>query len=541
MSRIRISPSGIVLSADAEAQRLLLRHGRELVGKDTREVTHPEDVWANRAAMRESLETRRPVALIKRYSRPDGTFVLARMFGAFTFEAGRPVFGEAVVTPVSLASLAPIDASDTLDPMPRPRLSRVRVRPAKPRKGDSRWRLRFTGPDQDTYRQTQIAYAEKTRPEVERLARQEELAANGGHETLGTVLAAYAEHSATVHAKGTTQAVLRASRWAETLGVDHVPAEDLDAALLLRAQDGLFAKLKGGTVKSYWSIWKRAWLWARARGLVSADWPDVGIRSLHARDRTQKRALTAHEVRDLVQFSATYGGGRYLTLVLALAETGARIGELLSADAEHLDATLGLLRLMHTKTGAPRAVPISPDLAAALSTRKTGPLFLGPKGTRLAHSTAHNLMLAWRRSRGLEGQVDLHSLRRYAIATMERSGVPRAAGRMISGHASSVIYDNYAAKGAYDARQAVQPLWLGTHACDVSQTIDKLPKQTRRPPGLSGDSRSLIQTLVPALRQALADGIVPACPSLRGILGVGPCRLSLARSALRQAIEELDP
>lgn len=396
------------------------------------------------------------------------------------------------------------------------------------------------GPGLDTAEQTQVLYP-GSRDVVERLAVKRELELNGETiVTVGCVLSAYADYSPSVHTPGTTAGISRAARWASKSGLASHYEHELGAAEVARAQDVLRAQLKGNTVRTYAATWARAWSWARTRGIVTKEWPKVPCVPLKRKDRTKKRALTEDEVISLLGFALTYSQGRYHSLILALAETAARVGELLKCDRSSLvvrEDGSGLLRLLHTKTGEPRAVPTSPMLTGALSVRASGPLWTSRTGARLSHSTAHNLMLRWRADQGLEGQVDLHSLRRYAIARMERSGVPRAAGRQVSGHASSVVYDSYASSGAYDPLQAVRALWIGTSPSQVSQDTAKLPGQTQQPPGVSVTRNSLIQFLGSLAGEGFAGRRVPACPALRVILETAPCALPEACRALRLTLE----
>jgi PAS domain S-box-containing protein/diguanylate cyclase (GGDEF)-like protein len=77
--------SGNVVAANTAFCRILNRREDELIGRDFRELTHPDDVAADEAALREFASgARGDYVREKRYIRPDGSVVWARLRGTVT-------------------------------------------------------------------------------------------------------------------------------------------------------------------------------------------------------------------------------------------------------------------------------------------------------------------------------------------------------------------------------------------------------------------------------------------------------------------------
>lgn len=439
-----------------------------------------------------------------------------------------------------------LDPAGMVIPMPDPTstVERTRVRVAKPKPGRRQvWCLRVRGPERDSVEQTELAYTKTNKTKAERLARQRESELNGeGGTTVAEALTAYAAWCEERKSAGTAASVKQALLRCERSEIWSMPGDLVTRADLQRASDSL-ADLKLGTARTYKRIWWRAWAWGVARGMGEKEWPKLAAQRATAADKTKKRALTPSEVDSLLGAARRYAQGRYLTLILALSQTGARVGEFLSADVGDFVVPpalggAGVIRLRHTKTGVPRDAFVSPELAQAIRSevagRTSGPLWTNYRGKRMKHSSVHMLMVEWRKAEGLRGQVDLHSLRRYAVAKLEQAGAPRAAGRALTGQTSET-YDSYADKGQHDVLAAARLLWV-PRAFPLSPAVATLSKQGQSTLGVTVAGESFPQIAQPHGGQAIADRRVPACPRLMGTLRTARGRLPQSLAALRQAL-----
>lgn len=440
------------------------------------------------------------------------------------------------------------------EPPPEPG-GRYSVTVNKPRRGRDRgeWRLRIARPDgTDTHELSGVPWCPSTLGQAEHQARIREAELNGETPppsqpdglTFGQVLERYVAWSEEHQAEGTAEVNRKALLHAQACGIAEVAADRLTRRDMSDALDHLFRQLKGNTASGYHRRWKQAWAWAREKELVDEPLPVVRRRRLGAADRTQKRALTDDEAVDLLSYATRYAGGRYRLVLWALAETGARIGELGRLRIEDVSwrgpGHAARLRFKQ-KGGSDRYNWVSPPLAQALSdeaigSRTSGPIWRSARGGAVTCSTLQPLMASWRDKRGLQGQVDTHSLRRYAVARLERAGVSRAAGQKVTGHSSAAIYANYAAKGLYDALAANSALWVdrvstasmdGARLGDGDQPGAVLTQESRGP--------VYIADLTPAI-QLRGEGR-PCCPLLIGFLESREGRLKAAREALRRSLQ----
>lgn len=117
-----------------------------------------------------------------------------------------------------------------------------------------------------------------------------------------------------------------------------------------------------------------------------------------------------------------------------LYSTGVRESELSNLNIENIDFENELVIVIHGKGKKTRVTPISKDalkwIKAYVGTRKTGPLFLNPRGQRLGYKSIYNLCV-------LYFEVSPHKLR-HAFAThmMEATGNTKAVSEML-GHATA--------------------------------------------------------------------------------------------------------
>lgn len=460
-----------------------------------------------------------------------------------------------------LQDLAEASAAGRVGPMPpRTRVTINAPRPGRDRGGHpetGEWRLRILGPGRDTARLSGIPFLPETEAQAQAAADRLEAELNGERPpdvpTLGSILEDYARwgEASGQQAPGTARYTRSAARWARLTGAAELHEHDLTPQAAVGVRDELFASHLGhATAAGYWRRWRHAWAWAFERGVVKRPWPAIRQQKARARDRTRKRELTELEVLDLLGHASSYARGRYRSLIWAMAETGARTAEIRWCNVEDFRPAPhgGLLQLRTTKTRVQRTALIGPDLAAQLAreigARTSGPLWITRRGTRPGHTSVYDVLRTWRKLRGLEGEVDLHSIRRYAVASLERQGVARAVGKRISGHLTDAAYGIYADAGTYDLVAAASLLWLGhpSQGLAVSQesglTAMLQPDESTNGGGLGLNPRV----------HGICAGSLPqkalrlACPSvaqLLAIVGEGRSALELAAAQLRRSLGEV--
>lgn len=102
---------------------------------------------------------------------------------------------------------------------------------------------------------------------------------------------------------------------------------------------------------------------------VHADWLDQNIvKAIDKRElkEAQPRVRWARQV-EYKKILATVNSPRQRSIIIILAETGMRLGELLNLQRADMDLGRKEVHLTETKTGAPRVVPLSREAAAQLT------------------------------------------------------------------------------------------------------------------------------------------------------------------------------
>lgn len=157
-------------------------------------------------------------------------------------------------------------------------------------------------------------------------------------------------------------------------------------------------------------------------------------------------------------------------MIVALACTGRRIGELASLRWSDLDFSKSILSLTDetaspakrrserrtTKTGHSRSFPIHADLLMVLENKlRRGPqVFYGPKDGRLKPDTVRNVLIRevlrplqsrFPKQDDTTGFADgrLHSFRHYFCSTCANNGIPQQMVMHWLGHRSSEMVRHY--------------------------------------------------------------------------------------------------
>ncbi len=158
-------------------------------------------------------------------------------------------------------------------------------------------------------------------------------------------------------------------------------------------------------------------------------------------------------------------------VVLTAATTGWRLSsEVLTRGWQHLDLDAGWVRLEpgEGKSGRGRMFPLTAALRTALQDqvhraddiervtgRRPPTLFFAPSGRPI-----RSIRRAWTKACAAAGVPHLrpHDLRRTAVRTMERAGVPRSSAMQLVGHRTDAIYSRYAITDEAMLREATRKL-----------------------------------------------------------------------------------
>jgi integrase len=130
-----------------------------------------------------------------------------------------------------------------------------------------------------------------------------------------------------------------------------------------------------------------------------------------------------------------------------LADTGRRVGKILSLTQADLDRSTGELTLAETKNGQTHNAYLVPEVVAQIQS-EFDPLF--PSATNaqkpIGTSVLRHVLKRLLRQIGVKDvdRLDTHSIRRRAPVCLDRNGVSRQVGKRIGGWETDALYDHYA-------------------------------------------------------------------------------------------------
>ncbi|WP_281369187.1 tyrosine-type recombinase/integrase [Microvirga mediterraneensis] len=159
--------------------------------------------------------------------------------------------------------------------------------------------------------------------------------------------------------------------------------------------------------------------------------------TLPREQRARERRLQNGETQRLA--SAMTDSVWYLRPLITLAiETGMRRGELLSIRWRDVHLAARTVRILKTKNGHPRTIPLTPKAVDILSSMER-------KDDRVFPVTPNAVRLAWERLRKRAGLEDLrlHDLRHEAVSRFFEYGLTVPEVALISGHRDPRMLSRY--------------------------------------------------------------------------------------------------
>lgn len=216
---------------------------------------------------------------------------------------------------------------------------------------------------------------------------------------------------------------------------------------------------KDATTDSAFRILRTLFYWLEREGLV----PENPMKRVE-RPRRERRLIVPFSVDQLRAFFAaiptrTPIGLRNFAIAAVLADTGARVGEVLSIRLPHLDLGQGVARIMG-KGRRERIIPIGQTAQRAildwLKVRGEIPgmdlLFCNRYGQPLQRRTLAESFQAYGKAAGIEGvRCSPHTMRHFAAITYLRNGGDPLTLQKILGHSSLTMTRLYAEVADVDA------------------------------------------------------------------------------------------
>jgi len=184
--------------------------------------------------------------------------------------------------------------------------------------------------------------------------------------------------------------------------------------------------------------------------------------------RTDRLPITSSQLSDLL--NEVTGNTVAQNLLIVLADTGARLGEVVGLEVQDVDLEKGALHIrpngirgLKTKTSV-RTIPLSERCKESLEGIMLGLPLTAPifeKYARPRGSDGASAMLMKHLRKVIEDpKVTIHSLRHRMKDELRNSGCPESLSREILGHAQPGVAANYGSGYALGVmREALQKVW----------------------------------------------------------------------------------
>ncbi|MGE4299114.1 MAG: tyrosine-type recombinase/integrase [Desulfovibrionaceae bacterium] len=246
-----------------------------------------------------------------------------------------------------------------------------------------------------------------------------------------------------------------------SLPLREIDPRELDTLRNAMRQAGRSPRTVQHVLATFRAVWKMACDW----DIVAGDSPSKAVKVGHI-DNARVRFLSPEELAALLAEVKRRDPNAW-ELVLAAANTGARLGELASLTWGNVNLMGREINLVHTKTGKPRTVPMTPNLADMLRDKEQGhpgdlvfqnslggPWGLQPTAFRKAVAT-----LGLNRGReDRRERIVFHSLRHTAASLMLKAGVDLRTIQSLFGWSTLAMLQRYTHAGNEAKLRAVERL-----------------------------------------------------------------------------------
>lgn len=225
------------------------------------------------------------------------------------------------------------------------------------------------------------------------------------------------------------------------------------------------------TIQHVFATFRAVWVHGRRWGLLDGEPPTKGV-ELGRIDNGRHRFLSPAQLQALLAEVERRDPNAW-EFVLAAAHTGARLGELAALTWGCVDLDERTLTLVHTKTGKPRAFPMTPQLAAVLEKKPRGEpgelVFRNSEGGRwkLMPTSFRKALSALGFNDGREDRrerIVFHSLRHTAASLMLAAGVDIRTIMALFGWSTMAMLTRYTHPGDEAKARAVAALGVAVEA-----------------------------------------------------------------------------
>lgn len=222
---------------------------------------------------------------------------------------------------------------------------------------------------------------------------------------------------------------------------------------------------------------KAAINWQMAEGTLPGDFRNpclgVGMNEEKSRDVILRPAELPRLAKAIDKHSDKYAGA-FVWLAL---RTGARRGELLKLEWSHLDLKGGTVKLVDTKNGSDRTLPLDADavsLLKKLPRLEGNPYVFVGRWDRRHRDSFKDAWAEMRKGAGLP-HLHLHDLRRTVGSWLGAAGHTAQMIGELLGHRSDVTSRVYVKLGALDVKKQL----VDAHAAAIDSALKR--KRTARP------------------------------------------------------------
>jgi excisionase family DNA binding protein len=250
-----------------------------------------------------------------------------------------------------------------------------------------------------------------------------------------------------------------------------VTALDIEKFKCVKIGEGL----NKTTVNHYLKILKRLFN-------IAIEWeyakenPVKRIKFYSEKDSLTERILTEKEEVRLLEVAS----GHLRPILMVALNTGMRRGEILNLTWNRIDLEKRLIRVVNTKSGRNRIIPVNDVLFEALSGMEKGSDYLFPNpGTGKPYRTVRRSFETACRREKIKG-LRFHDLRHTFASRLVERGVDIVRVKELLGHSSVKITERYTHSNQEERKRAVELLCKGSqktpkrvenllHHCDMEK------------------------------------------------------------------------
>lgn len=216
----------------------------------------------------------------------------------------------------------------------------------------------------------------------------------------------------------------------------NLPMAQITPDMVFAAQRKLVQQSSQATCNRYFHTIKNLFRVAMDRELISSN-PCQRVKLFP--DKSVKIEILSRDEADLLVSACV---SHVKPIVVCGLNTGMRIGEILNLRWDRVNLSRRHLRVVETKTGEDREIPINKTLYAVLSEIERDSEFVFTFKGQPIKSIKTAFASALRRA-GIEKPIRIHDMRHTFVSWMLERGADRKLLMEITGHKTTKIFDRY--------------------------------------------------------------------------------------------------